>query len=488
MEPHTEEAFFWLGKNTYKVPFKMHRENRLQLLSKLKDPKFSEGTVFLLEGGKSKMRYDSDHELLFRQESFFQYLFGVKEPDVYGLIDLASKKSYLFIQKLPIEYAIWMGKILTPEDFKRMYEVDEVRYVDELPHVLKQELNCHLIYTLEGGINTDSKRKHKGATFSGIEEFRVDKTAIFPELVECRVHKSPEELKLLKYVNKISSEAHIKVMEMVYPGMKEFEIESTFYHHVYTHGGCRNLSYTCICASGHNGSTLHYGHAGAPNDKTILDGELVLCDMGAEYHCYCSDITRTFPVNGKFTENQKIIYEIVLDAQQAVIDHIKPGVTWPDMHRLAQRIICTGLAKHGFLKGDIEELINNKVPALFMPHGLGHFLGLDTHDVGGFAMGLERIQDDLSIKCLRTVRVLEENMVLTVEPGIYFIDALLEPALNDPVLSRYLVSDKIREFMKFGGVRLEDNIIVTKDGCENLTTVPKSIAEIEDIMARGKKQ
>jgi Xaa-Pro dipeptidase len=268
--------------------------------------------------------------------------------------------------------------------------------------------------------------------------------------------------------------------------MLEYEMEALFHFVAYGKGGCRHSSYTCICCSGQNGAVLHYGHAGAPNNKVIKDGDMLLFDMGAEYCCYGADITRSFPVNGKFTQDQKEVYESVLAAQEAVMKAMKPGVAWAKMHRLANRVICEELKKHGFLKGEVDEMMKNYIGALFMPHGLGHFLGIDTHDPAGYPEGTERILEP-GFKSLRTVRKLEEGMVITVEPGIYFISAILDPALKDPVKSKFLNAEKLQKFRNFGGVRIEDDVIVTKDGIENMTTIPRTVAEIEALMADGRK-
>jgi len=374
-----------------------------------------------------------------------------------------------------------MGEIQSPSYFKEKYQVDDALYVDEIEDYLKNVLKAKTIYTMKG-VNSDSGNTYKEATFKGIENFVVDNTALFPLLRECRVIKSEEELAVLRYVNKVSSRAHMEVMRKVKPGMMEYQIEALFQYEVYHNGGCRHCSYTCICAAGHNSATLHYGHAAAPNNRQIKDGEIVLLDMGAEYLCYGSDITRSYPINGKFTEDQKIIYESVLAAQDAVLNKMKAGVSWPDMHILANRVICEQLKKHGFLKGEVDEMLKHHIGALFMPHGLGHFLGIDTHDVGGYPEGVERIMEP-GLKSLRTARVLEEGMVITVEPGIYFISAILDPALKDDEKSKFLVADRINQFRNFGGVRLEDDVIVLKDGIENMTQIPRSVKEIEDLMA-----
>jgi len=461
----------------------MHAENRTKLIKRMTsgpEPAVP-NSVILLQGGDARYRDDTDHEELFRQESFFQYLFGVKEPGCYGAIDLQNRKSILFVPRLPQDWAYWMGKIHPPSYFKDLYQVDEARYVDELDKVFGEELKVSVIYVLHG-LNSDSKSWFTPATFTGIEKYKVDKEKLFPELVECRVFKTEEELKLLRYVNKISSDAHTAIMKRVKPGMFEFQAEAIFQYECYFHGGGRNMAYTCICASGENGATLHYGHAGAPNSKPLLDGHTVVFDMGCEYHCYCADITRCFPVNGKFTDDQKDVYETVLAAQDAVIQKMKPGIAWPDMHRLAERVILEQLTKRGFLVGNVDDMVKHHVAAIFMPHGLGHFLGLDTHDVGGYPKGVERINEP-GIKSLRSGRKLEAGMVITVEPGVYFIESLLLPAFEHPEQKKFLNVEKLKKFLTFGGVRIEDDVIVTENGVEVMTTAPKTVKEIEEVMA-----
>jgi len=387
----------------------------------------------------------------------------------------------LFIEKLPQEYAVWMGEIQPPSYFKQIYEVDDVDYVDQIEEYLKK-IKASVIYTMKG-VNSDSGNCFKEAVFKGKENFHVDNEKLFPLLRECRVIKSEDELNLLRYVNKVSSRAHSQVMKKVAPGMMEYQLEATFQYEVHHNGGCRNMSYTCICATGLNSHTLHYGHAAAPNNKQINDGEMALLDMGAEYHRYGSDITRSYPVNGKFTEEQKEIYESVLAAQQAVMKAMKPGIWWPDMHILSNRVICEELKKHGFLTGDVDEMLKHHIAAVFMPHGLGHFLGIDTHDVGGYPYGVERRKEP-GIKSLRTGRKLEEGMVLTVEPGIYFIPSELDRVLKEPEKAKFLIAEKIERFRTFGGVRIEDNVIVTKNGIENMTQIPVTVKEIEDWMKK----
>ena len=298
-------------------------------------------------------------------------------------------------------------------------------------------------------------------------------------------------------------------MRYAKPGQMEYQLESLFMHHTYTHGGCRHMAYTCICACGPNPAVLHYGHAGAraawktsdavvrstarrasdhagaPNARLLREGDQALLDMGAEYHCYAADITCSFPISSDFTRDQVLVHEAVLAAQVAVIGALKPGVAWPDMHRLAERTILTHLKDGGVLTGDVEDMLAADLGSTFMPHGLGHLIGLDTHDVGGYLSKDPPRPAARGLSKLRTARVLAAGQVLTVEPGCYFIDALLDPALADAATARFLDEGVLKRFRGFGGVRLEDVVAVTDDGVDNYTLCPRTVEEIEGVMAGG---
>ncbi|XP_011093685.1 xaa-Pro dipeptidase [Sesamum indicum] len=470
------------------VPMELHMVNRKKLLHSFRDnlslsSRPLHGFVFL-QGGEEQNRYCTDHTELFRQESYFAYLFGVREPGFYGAIDLASGESILFAPRLPADYAVWLGKIKSLSYFEERYMVDSVHYTDEIAKVLHQRYRGPgkpLLYLLHG-LNTDSNNFSKPADFEGIDKFTTDLNALHPILTECRVVKSGLELALIQYANDISSEAHVEVMRNTKVGMKEYQLESLFLHHTYMYGGCRHCSYTCICATGDNGAVLHYGHAAAPNDRTLEDGDMALLDMGAEYHFYGSDITCSFPVNGKFTHDQSLVYNAVLRAHNAVISTMRPGVSWVNMHKLAERTILESLKEGNLLFGDVDAMVHERLGAVFMPHGLGHLLGIDTHDPGGYLKGAERPKE-AGLKSLRTSRELLEGMVITVEPGCYFIDALLLPALETAQTSKYFNHEQIHRFRGFGGVRIESDVYVTSDGCVNMTKCPREIQDIEAVMA-----
>uniref|UniRef100_A0A8C5HAM2 Xaa-Pro dipeptidase n=1 Tax=Gouania willdenowi TaxID=441366 RepID=A0A8C5HAM2_GOUWI len=481
------EPVFWLGNDTLRVSAALFAENRQRLCQGLraKDgvvPK----SVVVLQGGEQNQRYCTDTDLVFRQESFFHWTFGVTESDCYGAIDVDSGKSYLFVPKLPESYATWMGEIFSTEHFRKKYAVDVVQYTCDVSVLHNVSEMLESILVLQRGLNTDSGSTCREASFEGISRFQVNNTLLHPVIVECRLTKTDMELEVLRYTNRISSEAHKMVMKNVKPGKKEYEMESLFQHYCYTKGGMRHTSYTCICGTGHNSSVLHYGHAGAPNDKTIRDGDMCLFDMGGEYYCYSSDITCSFPANGKFTPDQKVIYEAVLKSSRTVMAAMKPGVKWTEMHRLADKVHLEELVKVGILNGSVEEMMKVHLGSVFMPHGLGHLLGIDVHDVGGYPEGMERINEP-GLKSLRMGRLVQERMVLTVEPGIYFINHLLDQALANPTQSCFINNQQLARFRGFGGVRIEDDVAVTATGIELLTCVPRTVEEIEAFMCDSEK-
>uniref|UniRef100_A0AAA9S3M1 Xaa-Pro dipeptidase n=1 Tax=Bos taurus TaxID=9913 RepID=A0AAA9S3M1_BOVIN len=431
---------FWLGNETLKVPLALFALNRQRLCERLrKNTAVQAGSAVVLQGGEETQRYCTDTGVLFRQESFFHWAFGVTEPGCYGVINVDTGTSTLFVPRLPPSHATWMGKIHSKEHFKEKYAVDDVQYTDEIASVLTSR-SPSVLLTLRG-VNTDSGSICREASFEGISKFNVNNTILHPEIVEC-----------------------------------------LFEHYCYSRGGMRHSSYTCICGSGENSAVLHYGHAGAPNDKTIQDGDMCVFDMGGEYYCFASDITCSFPANGKFTPDQKAIYEAVLRSCRAVMSAMKPGVWWPDMHRLADRIHLEELTRIGLLTGSVDAMVQVHLGAVFMPHGLGHLLGLDVHDVGGYPEGVDRI-DEPGLQRLRTARHLEPRMVLTVEPGIYFIDHLLDEALADPARSCFFNREVLQRFRAFGGVRIEEDVVVTDTGMELLTCVPRTVEEVEACMA-----
>jgi Xaa-Pro dipeptidase len=481
-----------MGLNTYSVPMSMFATNRGAMEANLRKAGVQEGVV-LLKGGEATNRYDTDHENLFRQESYFHYLFGVKEPGFFGAVTLKAGggvTATLYCPRLPAEYAVWMGKILTPSDFVAIYGVDECLYVDEMEATISGSItDANKLYLMTGK-NSDS-----GSTYPlpelgpALAAVCTDTTTLFPALQSARVYKSPAELDLMAHASKLSSLAHVYTMRECKPGMKEYQLESLFNHYSYYNFGCRVAGYTGICACGPNPAVLHYGHAGAPNDGDVAEGDMLMLDMGSEYCCYGADISCSFPANGKFTDAQAAIYTAVLNAQVAVYDMLKPGCDWMECHKAAEGEVLKGLIGLGIVvPGDktVKELVDMRLAGHFMPHGLGHFIGIDTHDVGGYADGQPARSTQLGLKSLRTSRLMEENMCLTVEPGCYFIDHMINLLLADEKLSVYIDSEKLTAMRGTGGVRLEDVIAITATGCVNFTMAPRGVDEVEAVMGGGK--
>ena len=441
---------------------KSHRDKLFSLFDE------EENAIVYMKGAELMYRYDTDYEFPFRQESNFWYLTGVNEPDFHLILDLEKQEYHLFVPNRSSQYAVWHGYVKSKEQYQEEYNPDHLHYEGKLPQVLK-ELDPDKIFCID----------EVQAEF--IEEFDrntpIDLDTLPDAITHCRVFKTEDELDQLREAARVNSIAHREVLDALEPGKFEYELKAVFdYHQI--ENGLMHDAYNGIFAAGKNSAILHY----VENDSKIKDGDLFLIDAGFEYNGYASDFTRTYPANGQFSPLQAEVYEAVLEAQKQVIEASKPDAKMEDLHILAARTMMQGLKDADIVSGSIDELMGKDVFALFFPHGLGHFLGLDTHDVGGYPKGVERIERP-GIKYLRMRRTLQPGMVLTIEPGLYFVPALLEPALEDDTVSSYLNESKLRDMMDFGGVRIEDNLIITDDGYENLTDVPKERAEIEKVMA-----
>lgn len=306
-----------LGLKTYRVPMALYELNRARLVQSMledlqtkhkisSDSLPSRGLV-LLEGGKQTTRYDTDHEPVFRQESYFHWAFGVSDADVYGAISLPSGDATLFVPQYGMDYEIFCGSSPDLEKTRERYGVERVLPLEELPSFVASELsddernnnnnenendNEPQLFVLSGR-NSDSGNYAMPASYEGIHQHdsKRNTNTLFRAISEARVSKTDAEIELMRYTNWVSSMAHVEVMRYCEVGMMEYQLESLFQHYTYTHGGCRLMSYTCICACGPNPAILHYGHSGRPNDRLLEDGDMALLDMGAEYHCYASDIT-----------------------------------------------------------------------------------------------------------------------------------------------------------------------------------------------------
>ena len=393
-------SVFQLGKGkTLAIPMTTHASSRQKLVSLLQLHHDVYDGVILLKGGTDGTQYDSDTDLLFRQDSWFNYLFGVKEPEFYGAIRVKDGHTVLFMPRLDDSYRIWCGEIYPPAHFKSLYAVDEVLYTENLSDWLTSQVGNDkgLIHILSGK-NSDSGKHPAQPDFEGFDSFAkkglvasydpnlgANTSALYQALSTARVIKSTDEIDVMQYCAVVASNAHVEVMRNVKNYHYEYEVEAKFLYEIYSKGGCRKSAYISICACGPNAAVLHYGHAGAPNDRRFAESDIVLFDMGAEYHGYVSDITCSFPVSGKFSADHKIVYEAVLNAQRAAYAVMRPGTSWTDCHLAAEREILKALLAAGLLhNGTLDEVTDAHLGPIFFPHGLGHLIGCDTHDVGGY--------------------------------------------------------------------------------------------------------
>ncbi len=434
-----------ISKNEY-------QRRRKQLMSMM-DP----NSIAILPAAQEKTR-SRDTEYPFRQDSDFMYLTGFAEPEaVLALIPGREHGEVVwFCREKDKEKEIWDGERVGPEGVCAQYGADDAFPIGDIDDILPGLLEGRerVYYALGkdaafdkrvmGWVNSIRAKVRSGAMPPG--EF-VDLDHFLHDM---RLYKSAEEVRKMERAAEISANAHRKAMQACEAGMYEYQLEAIINHECAMEGG-RFPAYNAIVGGGKNACVLHYNE----NSEKLKSGDLVLIDAGCEYEYYASDITRTFPVTGVFSKEQRAIYNLVLSAQAAAIDEIRPGNHWNSPHDASVRVITEGLVELGLLDGEIDKLIESGAYKAFYMHRIGHWIGMDVHDVGDYKVGGEW-------------RVLEPGMVMTVEPGIY-----ISPDNGD-------VAAKWRGI----GVRIEDDVLITKEGCRVLSKdVPKEISDIETLMA-----
>ncbi|AEO68668.1 uncharacterized protein THITE_2090184 [Thermothielavioides terrestris NRRL 8126] len=425
--------------------------------------------VLYLESRMTKLLEDNDEPEPFRQRRYFYYLTGCPLADSFVLHDMDSSKTTLFIPPVNPESVIWSGLPMSAEEALEKFDVDEVKYTTavnaELATAASQK-SQPTVFAIQ-----DQVSEHVSFKPFDSKDFSLLKQAI----EACRVVKDEYELAMLAKANAISSKAHRAAMEKARHAKNERDLEAVFLSTSIT-AGARNQAYHGIFASGRAAATLHYVH----NDAPLAGKQNLLVDAAAEWDCYAADITRTFPLSGKFTTESRAIYDIVLRMQLESIAALKEDVLWDDVHLLAHKIAIDGLLALGILKGDKDEILANRTSVAFFPHGLGHYLGMDVHDVGGNA---NYSDPDPMFRYLRVRGRLPAGSVVTVEPGIYFCRFIIEPYLKDPKHAQYIDAAVLEKYWDVGGVRIEDDVVVTKNGAENLTTAIKDPDEMERIIS-----
>lgn len=423
---------------------------RKQLMAKM-----GKNSIAILPTAPHHLR-NRDADYLYRPDSDFYYLTGFAEPEAVAVL-MPGKKEHeyvLFCRERDPTAETWHGRRAGTKGAEERYGVNQAFAIDDIDEILPQLMQGHkkIYYTLSESDEFDASvigwiKQIRQQARAGIEA-PTEVIALDQFIHEQRLYKDSAEIKAMKKAGKISAQAHIRAMQACAPGKREFEVEAEILHEFNRHGCVP--SYNSIVGGGANGCILHY----TENDALLNNNELVLIDAGVEYDFYAGDITRTFPINGKFTLAQRQLYDVVLSAQKAAIKQAKPGKHWNAPHQAAVHALTSGLLELGILKGELKQLIKEEAYRRFYMHRTGHWLGMDVHDVGSYKLN-------------NKWRNLEPGMVFTIEPGLYI------PAKSKGVAKKWWDI----------GIRIEDDILITDKGHEILSKdVPTDPDEIEALM------
>ena len=435
------------------IPQDEFLQRRKKLLQGLPD------NVVALVSANQELTRSNDTEYPFRQNSYFHYLTGFNEPDAVLVLSTLTDHSgsTLYCQAKDPDAEVWQGLRLGFHNAPNALGIDQSYEINELDERLPETLDgAESVYLILGEDEALEHQVHQGMAYLRETEKRGNKVPhriddLRPLVDRMRQIKSQHEQSVMREAATVSCNAFKRMMKFVQPGVYEYQLGAEL-HHEFAMNGALYPAYGMICGGGANACVLHY----TDNRDQLHDGDLVLVDAGAEYQGYAADITRTFPVSGKFSDEQKLLYQLVLDAQRAAFDCIKPGSDLQKATLAAARVINDGLTELEILTGDADENFESQRWKTFFIHGLSHWLGLDVHDVGRY-----KDADNQPVK-------LEPGMVITVEPGIY--------------ISRESGAD---ERWRGIGIRIEDDLIITEDGFENMTeSVPKTVEEIEAWMQK----
>jgi Xaa-Pro aminopeptidase len=454
----------------------IHRRNRLR-------EQIKSGLIIFLGNEESPMNYPAN-PYHFRQDSTFLYFFGLDFPSLAAVIDVDEERDIVFGNDVGIEDIIWMGFQPSMKERAMLAGIEETMPLDKLEETVKAAVQkgkkVHFLppYRPETALKIGQLLDLPGAVKDHVSE------DLIKAVVEQRSVKIEEEVEEMEKAHSVTHEMYAVAMRMAKAGIYEREIAGKMEGIVLSHG--YTIAFPTILTI--NGQILHNHYHG----NILKEGRLLVIDSGAESSLhYASDITRTIPAGGKFSPKQKEIYEIVLKAQESSIDAIKPGTKFRDIHLQVARIIADGMKELGLMKGDMDEALEAGAHALFFPHGLGHQIGLDVHDMenlGEDYVGYDdktKRSDKFGFAYLRFARELQPGFVMTVEPGIYFIPALIDKWKGENKFTQFINYEKIEEYREFGGIRIEDDVLVTESGHRVLgTPIPKTIEDVEEITAK----
>ncbi len=427
----------------------------------------------------------TDNTYPFRQDSTFLYFFGLRKPGLSAIIDCDAGECTLFGDNPSIDEVIWTGPQKSLSDLAEYIGVTSTKPLKDLNKDIQQAIST------DREVHYLVPYRHEQLLF--LSELvnkpqNVIKHSFSPRLVEGivnqRLYKSKEELKEIERAVTITGEMHLSAMKLAKPGMKEQDIVSKLLEIATSYGGY--YSFPPIVTI--HGETLHNHYYG----NTLKKGDLLLVDSGAETEMgYAGDLTRTFPVGQKFTEIQKTIYQIVLEAHLKAVESLKPGISFKEVHLIASRVLCSGLKDLNLMAGDIEEAVEAGAHAMFFQCGLGHLMGLDVHDMEnlgeqhvGYTPDMKK-STQFGLKSLRLGRKLEEGIVLTVEPGIYFIPALIDLWKSEQKFEEFINYTELDKFQDFGGIRIEEDFVITRQGSRLLgKEIPKTVDAVESTITK----
>ncbi len=419
----------------------------------------------------------------FRQDSSFLYFFGLDHPGFAGIIDVDNGEDYFFGDDITMDDIIWMGPQPSIKERTAQVGITNVLPYMKLSEMIQEAIDknrkIHFLpqYRGDQSLHLAELLGKKAGEIKDMASVELIKAVI-----KLRSIKEEEEVKEIKFALNIAYNMHTTAMKMAMPGIVEREIAGKIEGIALAEG--LGVSFPVILSI--NGQTLHNHYHG----NTLVKERMMVTDAGAEslLH-YASDITRTVPVGGKFSQRQKEIYEIVLAANMKAIESVKPGITNKELHIMACETIASGLKDIGLMKGDVKEAVTCGAHALFMPHGLGHMLGLDVHDMEGLGedyVGYNdqvKRSDQFGLAFLRLGKKLEPGFVFTIEPGIYFIPALIDQWKSEQKFGEFINYDMVESYKDFGGIRIEDNILVTNNGYKVPgKPIPKTVSDVENIM------
>lgn len=437
---------------------------------------FKSGVLLFIGNDETGMNYE-DNTYHFRQDSTFLYYFGLNRPGLYALMDIGGGKDYIFGDDYTIDSIVWMGSMPTINDMAYTVGVEATGNISQFGQKLNTFPTANIYYL------PPYRPEHqiKLMRFLGVSPAEASAKASLPFITavgEQRNIKSVEEINELDYAVTVTAEMHQAAMRFTKPGMTEAQVAAKVHEVALADGG--DIAFPIIATI--NGQTLHNHYHG----NTIKEGQLFLLDAGYETtHGYAGDMSSTFPVGKTFTEKQKEIYRITLAAHNGAIDMLKPGVHFRDVHFQVARTIFDGLKGLGFTKGNTEDAITNGAHALFFPCGTGHLMGLDVHDMENLGeqivgyCGVPKSKQ-FGLKSLRLGRELKPGFVLTIEPGIYFIPELIDLWQQNGTNKDYINFDRVNEYRNFGGIRNEEDILITEVGHRILgKPLAKSIEDVE---------